>query len=340
MKAMKVIEIKVDDAGRRLDRFLKKYLPKASLGMIYKLIRKSVKINGKRGKIDTILQDGDSLTLYLEDQEIEKLRERIKPINLKRDFSVVYEDKSVLIVNKPSGLLTHGDEREKKNHLANQVLNYLIEKGDFNPRLSQSFTPAPANRLDRNTSGLVIFGKTGPVLRSLNKVFRERNVDKKYLAVCQGALRKETELKGHITKQNINSVISVKVHDKVSDGSKNVHTKINPITVGQYKGEKYTLVEADLLTGRTHQIRAHLSSIGHPILGDLKYGGRLVKEFGVKNQLLCAYKLKFLPDQSTRKEENYIEYLVDKCFIAEPDEQMIKVIETIFKRKFGDLING
>ncbi|XVG95778.1 RluA family pseudouridine synthase [Eubacteriales bacterium KG127] len=340
MKAMKVIEIKADDAGRRLDRFLKKYLPKASLSMIYKQIRKNIKINGKRGKFDALLQEGDTIALYLSDQEVEKLREKIKPINVKRNFSVVYEDEYVLIVNKPSGLLTHGDEKEKKNHLANQVLTYLIEKNDFNPSLSQSFTPAPANRLDRNTSGLVIFGKTGKVLRSLNKAFRERNVEKKYLAVCQGALRKEIELKGYMTKQDINSVISVKVHDKWSDESKDVHTKIKPVTVGEYKREKYTLVQVELLTGRTHQIRAHLSSVGHPILGDLKYGGKLIKEFGVRNQMLCAYKLKFLPVTCTKKQDNNVEYLANREFITEPDEQMIKVIEKIFKRSLGDLING
>ena len=149
------IEIGKNEQNQRLDKFLRKYLANAPLSFIYKAIRKDVKVNGKRGKEDTLLQLGDEVTLYISETDMEKFRKERRGGRVKRQFSIAYEDENILAAVKPYGLLTHGDSREKKNHLANQVIDYLIEKGDYNPRIEKTFTPAPVNRLDRNTTGLV-----------------------------------------------------------------------------------------------------------------------------------------------------------------------------------------
>ncbi len=184
---MRDITITANDAGRRLDRFLRKYLRNASLGEIYKLIRKDVKVDGRRRNESYMLNEGEVLTLYISDEVLASLtgegsagragsgktRSASSSGKAKRQFRIIYEDDKVLIVSKPYGLLTHGDSHEKKNHLANQVRDYLIEKGEYDPRSEKVFSPAPANRLDRNTTGLVLFGKTSAALKALNEAIRE-----------------------------------------------------------------------------------------------------------------------------------------------------------------------
>ena len=157
---MQKIKVTANDSKRRLDRFLRKYLERATLGSIYKIIRKDVKVNGQRKDNNYVLEEGDEITLYLSDERIAALSAPKKTASrrkTKKTFTVIYEDDNILIANKPFGLLTHGDRNEKKNHLANQVKDYLIEKGEYNPRTEKVFSPAPANRLDRNTTGLVLF---------------------------------------------------------------------------------------------------------------------------------------------------------------------------------------
>lgn len=156
------IIITENQGGQRLDRFLKKYFDKAPLSLIYKMIRKDVKVNGKRSTKEAMIQAGDRLAVYLSEEEAKALQTQKKRVRAKRQFSIAYEDENLLIAEKPFGLLTHGDKTEKKNHLANQVVDYLIEKGEYNPRADRTFAPAPAGRLDRNTTGLVMFGKKRP----------------------------------------------------------------------------------------------------------------------------------------------------------------------------------
>ena len=173
-----------NEKDQRLDRFLKKYLKNASLSYIYRLIRKDVKINGKRGSIETMLSNRDEITLYISEEEMEKLTENKRVVKSKRQFEIAYEDENILVAKKPFGLLTHGDFSEKKNHLANQVISYLTQKGDYVPRLERTFVPSPVNRLDRNTTGLVLFGKNNKALQTLNKMIRERGyVNKYYLTI-------------------------------------------------------------------------------------------------------------------------------------------------------------
>ena len=158
------LNITENQANQRLDRFLKKYYAKAPLSMIYRMIRKDVKLNGKRAKEDTVLSAGDELTLYITEEESASLMGSVRKVNARKQFKIVYEDENILVANKPFGLLTHGDSHEKKNHLANQVMDYLIAQGEYDPSRDRTFTPAPCNRIDRNTTGLVIFAKNPQAL--------------------------------------------------------------------------------------------------------------------------------------------------------------------------------
>lgn len=279
------ITVGKNDAGQRLDKFLKKYLANAPLSHIYRIIRKDLKVNGKRAKEDSFLNEADELTFYLSDEDFERLTKKKEAPKAKKQFAVIYEDDNVLIVNKPVGLLTHGDASEKKNTLANQVTDYLIEKGDYVPRLEKTFKPAAANRLDRNTSGLVIFGKNHEALKALNEMTSDKDsLSKIYMAVVSGIIDKEVHLKSKMEKDHDKNVVKVL---SLENEGKYMETIVSPVK----SNGKYTLVEVKILTGRTHQIRVHLASIGHPIVGDVKYGGTKVN--AKTTQLLHAHKLIF-----------------------------------------------
>ena len=305
---MEKITVGANDSEMRLDRFLKKYLVNASLSHIYKMIRKDIKVNGKRKKEDFILTTGDEISIYVSSDELERLTARKTREKAKKQFKVVYEDENIIVVDKPVGLLTHGDMTEHKNTLANQVVDYLIEKGEYVPRKEKTFTPAPCNRLDRNTGGLIVFGKNAPSVRKVNKLFQSRtNISKYYLAVVRGRLDSEMTVEGGIEKDERTNTVSV------TDKGRESVSVIRPIR----EGNDYSLVEVELVTGRTHQIRAHLASIGHPIIGDPKYGDeKLNADSGEDTQLLHAYKLVF------GKVEGFLEYLSGKEIEGEIPEKI------------------
>lgn len=293
MKSMVKIEITKNEGDQRLDRFLKKYLKNAPLSHIYKMIRKDIKVNGRRGKIDQMLQEGDELALYVSPDQIDSYRKSQKPKQMKRQFAIAYEDDTVLIVDKPFGLLTHGDAVEKKNTLVNQVCGYLQEKGEYDPGRERVFVPSPVNRLDRNTTGLVIFGKTSASLQSLNRLIRERNqISKYYLTIAAGTMHDPISLVDRMEKDKRKNIVKVIPEDTGS--GKLMETVARPIQ----SNKGYTLVEVELVTGRTHQIRVHLAQAGFPIIGDSKYGSKRVNQkvkdaFHLNTQLLHAYKLTF-----------------------------------------------
>ncbi|MCQ2561655.1 MAG: RluA family pseudouridine synthase, partial [Clostridia bacterium] len=188
---MREITIAKNDSGQRLDRFLKKYMCNASLSLVYKAIRKDVKVNGKRAKEETLLNEGDVLQIYMTDQDIDKLTKKKRTAAPKRQFTIAYEDENILVAAKPFGLLVHGDSTEKKDTLANQVVDYLIEKGDYVPRLEKSFVPSPVHRLDRNTTGLVVFGKTAAALRILSaSLAKDEGMTKFYNTIVCGELKR------------------------------------------------------------------------------------------------------------------------------------------------------
>jgi len=287
------LTITENEDNQRLDRFLKKYLKNAPLSYIYKLIRKDTKVNGKRAAIETFLKSGDQIILYISEEEVASYNEKKVLHPSKKQFRIAYEDENILIVEKPFGLLTHGDKTEKKNTLANQVAGYLYDKGEYIPGREKTFVPSPVNRLDRNTSGLVIFGKSNNTLQSLNKMIREKGyIRKYYLTIVHGELKKELKLIDKMDKDEDKN--TVKVLDLESEGGKVMETIAKPLKTA--KG--FTLVEVELVTGRTHQIRAHLADAGFPVIGDIKYGDsagnkKIQKQFNLSTQFLHAYRLYF-----------------------------------------------
>lgn len=317
------IEIGKNEQKQRLDKFLRKYLGNASLSYIYKAIRKDVKVNGRRAKEDTMLELGDVITLYISDEELSALTRTRRSTRVKRQFKVAYEDDNIIVVEKPFGLLTHGDRTEKKNHLANQVVDYLIEKGDYNPRLERTFTPASVNRLDRNTTGLVLFGKTNEALQTLNRMIREKDkVNKYYMTIVKGRVKGELHLRDRMVKDERTNKVRVLSMD---EEGRDMETIVRPIETGR----DLTLVEVELITGRTHQIRAHLAKAGHPVIGDVKYGDRKVNEmvrrrFNLNTQLLHAYKLTF------RGCTGALEYLNDLEITADLPEDFANIRRELF----------
>jgi 23S rRNA pseudouridine955/2504/2580 synthase len=299
------LEIGKNEEEQRLDRFLRKYFRKASLGRIYKMIRKDIRVNGKRVAIETFLTEGDLVEIFMSDEEAESYRETKKTVRALRQFAIAYEDSQMLVVSKPYGLLTHGDANEKKNTLANQVLGYLTEKGDYLPRIEKTFVPSPVNRLDRNTTGLVIFGKDAETLKRLNQKIRERDlIEKFYMTIVCGNLKESMILRDTMVKDGKTNTVTIQ-EEPDSEG-KWMESRVKPIRHSPHPakspGDKldktpaYTLVEVQLITGRSHQIRAQLAAAGFPIIGDTKYGNaqsnRLMKaKFGLTTQLLHAYKL-------------------------------------------------
>lgn len=320
---MQEILIGENEKDQRLDRFLKKYLRNAPLSHIFKIIRKDVKVNGKRIKIDDMLKKGDVVNLYISDYEIEQLTYVKDRVRVKKQFKIAYEDENIIVVDKPLGLLTHGDKNEKKNHLTNQVIDYLIEKKAYKPRVEKTFVPAPVNRLDRNTTGLVLFAKNAMSAKKLNEMMRNRdNIEKYYLTIVKGNIDKEMFLSSKMTKDEEKNMITV--HNQNYKEGKLMETVVKPIK--KLKG--YTLVEVNIITGRTHQIRAHLSSIGHPVIGDVKYGERSVnfkfrKEFDLNTQLLHSYKLVF------KKCPEELKYLEGKELSAEIPDTFQQIMDDI-----------
>ena len=319
---MREIIITANDSGRRLDRFLRKYLPGASLSEVYKAIRKDVKVDGKRRNEAYILNEGEVLALYLTDEALERFGAGTHKSgsggSAKRTFSIVCEDENVLMAGKPFGLLTHGDSQEKKDHLANQVKDYLIETGAYDPRSEKVFVPAPVNRLDRNTTGIVLFGKTAEAMRELSRMIREDDIRKFYLTIACGEIEKELHLGGSLVKDEETN----KVEILDGDEGKEIETIVRPLEVLHFgSGLVATLCEVELVTGRSHQIRAHLASIGHPLIGDSKYATRgaaavnnyIKANYGLTTQLLHADRIEFLDSAA---ESESLGYLAGRAFDA------------------------
>ncbi|HHW67239.1 RluA family pseudouridine synthase [Defluviitalea raffinosedens] len=308
---MKEIHITQNDSNQRLDKFLMKYLNQSSKGFIYKMLRKKrIKYNGKKGEGNEKLQIGDIIQLYLADETIDQFRVQKYVRKVNKTFSVIFEDEHILLCNKPLGLLVHPDKNNDKNTLMDEVLSYLVDKGDYNPKKATGFTPAICNRLDRNTSGIIIVGKSLNALQTMNQMIKENKIQKYYLTIVKGVIKTPGVLKGY-HKKNIKSN-EVEIIDAYEEGSKYVETHYRPIVSNSH----YTLLEIQLITGRSHQIRAHLSKINHPIIGDSKYGDNKVNayfkaKYHLKHQFLHAYKVKF-----TECPEEF-KYLENHSFKAE-----------------------
>lgn len=291
-------KITTNEANQRIDKFLKRVLKEAPLSFIYKMFRKKdIKVNGKKANIDYILKENDEVSVYLKEDLLSKFHQEALLRPVKPNFTIIYEDENILVIDKPRGLLIHGDnDEEKRVTLQNMVLNYLSKKQEWDPNNITGFIPSPAHRLDRNTSGIVIFGKNLPSLQLLQDLFRERTkIKKKYLLLVRGITPKKGEINLPLIKDSKLKLVKVGKIEKGAKPAKTVYTRIKTFSCG------YSLVEAELLTGRTHQLRVHFANISHPIVGDSKYGDFEVNDFfeqmyGFKNQFLHASYFEFLDD--------------------------------------------
>ena len=287
---MKELTIGQNDAGQRLDRFLAKAVPLLPASLAQKYIRiKRIKLNGARAERDTRLQAGDVLSLYINDEFFDKPREDNAYLTVAAPkLNIVYEDENILLVDKRPGLAVHPhDGAEYGRTLIDQIQAYLYQKKEWRPREENAFTPALCNRIDRNTGGIVIAAKTAEALRILNQKIRDREIDKRYLAIVEGTLpKKEGSLVGFLFKDAKKN--RVFVTDTPQPGSKSCRTDYRVLA----SRNGLTLVECRLITGRTHQIRAQFAHAGHPLLGDGKYG-KLDKRFDRDYQALYSYRLTF-----------------------------------------------
>ena len=307
---MKEFTIGQNDAGQRLDRFLAKAVPLLPASLAQKYIRlKRIKCNGKRIERDTRLNVGDVLQLYINDEFFDKPREDNAYLTVANPkLNIVYEDDHILLVDKRPGLAVHPhDGAEYGRTLIDHIQSYLYQKKEWRPREENAFTPALCNRIDRNTGGIVIAAKTAEALRVLNQKIKDREMDKRYLAIVEGTPKpREGSLKGYLFKDAKKN--RVFVTDTPQAGSKSCQT--NYKTLASRNG--LSLVECELITGRTHQIRAQFAHSGHPLLGDGKYG-KLDKRFDRNYQALYSYKLTF--DFTT--DAGALAYLNGKSFRVE-----------------------
>ena len=287
---MKEFTIGNNDAGQRLDRFLGKAVPLLPASLAQKYIRiKRIKLNGGRADRDTRLKAGDVLQLYINDEFFDKPREDNAFLTVATPkLNIVYEDEHILLVDKRPGLAVHPhDGAEYGRTLIDHIQAYLYQKREWRPREENAFTPALCNRIDRNTGGIVIAAKTAEALRVMNQKIKDRELDKRYLAIVEGTPKPpKGSLKGYLFKDAKKN--RVFVTDTPQTGAKSCQT--NYITLASKNG--LSLVECELITGRTHQIRAQFAHAGHPLLGDGKYG-KLNKRFDRTYQALYSYKLTF-----------------------------------------------
>lgn len=287
---MKSFIINKNDADQRLDKFISKTVPLLPKTLMYKYIRiKRIKINGKRAEISTRLNIGDTVDMYINDEFFEKAPEKYDFLKASKNLNIIYEDENIILCDKKVGVLSHPDDNEYIDTLIGRIKRYLYENGEYQPDDENSFTPALVNRIDRNTGGIVIAAKNAETLRILNQKMKDRELHKFYLCIVHGELeQKSGTLSGYLVKDESKNKVTVSKNAR--QGAKEIRTKYKVLDCDG----NLSLVEVELLTGRTHQIRAHFASIGHPLLGDGKYGTNAQnKKYGYKKQFLYSYKLVF-----------------------------------------------
>lgn len=297
---MREIKISTTEAGQRLDKLLAKYMETAPKSFFYKMLRKkNITLNDKKAEGNERLEPGDSVKLYFSEETIQKFQKQGKepdfpaagqsPSAKKAELSIIYEDKHLLVINKPAGMLSQ-KARPEDVSLIEYMTEYLLEKGEITKEQLAYFRPGICNRLDRNTSGIIVAGKTLEGLQKMGELFRERTMNKYYFCVVKGQVEKKQSIEGWLYKNHSHNKVTIS--QEKTEGSEYIKTEYEPIK----KNEDYTLLKVKLITGRSHQIRAHLESIGHPIIGDGKYGDVRVNKYfrkcyHLKHQLLHAGEL-------------------------------------------------
>ena len=307
---MKTVRVTRQEAGQRLDKYLGKYLSRAPKSFLYKMLRKkNIVLNGKKAEGREKLAEGDEVTLYLSDETVAKFREKTDRQDEERrgrsydgeregegevfsriQLPVVFEDENILVANKPVGLLSQKADRSDVS-LSEYITDYVMTPEQ---QRESTFRPGICNRLDRNTTGLVAAGKNMESLQYLNRLFRERDLEKYYLCLVKGKVLTRENIDGYLKKDQSHNRVSISA--RKMEGAVRIITVYEPLANIFWKGKDYTLLKVHLVTGKSHQIRAHLQSMGHPIAGDTKYGEKSLfhlfkKEFGVRYQLLHAWKL-------------------------------------------------
>lgn len=318
------IEIGINEAGQRIDKFARKWLSDVPLGAIFKGIRKGdLRVNGKKVKQNYFLEQGDVVEAkYITSNTKPKRKEeKFQDVDY-TEMKITYEDENMLIAEKWPGILVHSDKKNGEATLTDYVLSYLYQKGEYIPEHEITFTPAPCNRLDRNTSGIVLYGKNYQSLKLLNEMIRERKIKKYYNALVKGKI-KEGYYEAYISKDQDNNLSQV--FDTEKSNTKKIAMEVKVLdTVGSY-----SFLELHLITGRSHQLRAHLAYLKNPIIGDNKYGDKKLNSFFCNKyqlafQFLYSYKLVF---KDCPKELSYME-----------NRTIIEAMPSIFKKIKKDVL--
>lgn len=339
------LKIKENEAGQRLDKYLHKYMKEAGTGFLYKMLRKkNITLNGKKASGSEKLCVGDAVRLFLSDETVKKFgglsgageeAEYAKAREIRQysmackrfgKLEIVFENRHILVVNKPSGILTQKAGAEDVS-LNEWLTGYLLESGALTEEELHTFHPSVCNRLDRNTSGMVICGKTLLGSQKISEILRDRSLRKYYRLYVKGYVREAALIEGYLMKEEQTNTVRL---TKQAEGASYIKTYYKPLK--HY--EDVTLLEAELITGKTHQIRLHLSGTGHPVIGDYKYGEREIneryrKKYGVKNQLLHAYRLEFPVMEGEFKD------LSERTLVAEVPEIFVRIAKLEGKSACG-----
>lgn len=327
---MKEIIITSAEAGQRLDRLLARYLKEAPKSFLYRMMRKkNITLNGKKAGGSEVLQEADVIHLYFAEETLEKFTggqasQKASDEQFPyRKLDIVYEDTHILLVNKPAGMLSQKAE-PKDVSLVEYVIGYLLHSGQITREELQHFRPSVCNRLDRNTSGIVAAGKTMAGLQGLSRMFHDRTMHKYYQCLVKGEIKEQRRISGYLQKDEKNNRVTVSREKPEGAGAQAqpIETEYKPVA----SKNDLTLLEVKLITGRSHQIRAHLASIGHPIIGDAKYGNQALneafrREYGLRSQLLHSCRME-LPQLS-----GPLEYLSEQIFTAPLPDYFQKILQ-------------